>query len=196
MAINQNGKRLEPIIGEDGRLYFNYGVGAKYVVEDNGEEYTFEIVGCRYDNNVEYYKCLHNGEPFWNDFSANRIHFLLNFGLHKTESEGKRQELPLTVDEVNAYAYGKATAKAAAVQALKNTDYFAKDKEVKSILIDKAFAEAKGQSDKIAELTEREKKLRSKQASILHTKKIDPEILIEVSIRFTTKRKTICSKGE
>lgn len=182
MASNQNGKRLEPIIGEDGRLYFNYGVGAKYVVEDKGEVYTFEIVGCRYsDTNVEYYKCLHNGKPYWNEFSANHIHFILNFGLHKTESEGKRRELPLTVDEVNAYAYGKATARAAAVQALKSTDYFAKDKELRSIVIEKTFAEVKGQADKLNELTEREKKLRAKQASILQTKKIDPEILREVA---------------
>ena len=113
MASNQNGKRLEPIIGEDGRLYYNYGVGAKYVVEDNGEEYALEIKDCRYsETKVEYYKCTHNGEPFWNEFSANRLHHILNYGLHKTVSEGKRRELPLLVEEVQTYSYAKSTARA------------------------------------------------------------------------------------
>jgi len=181
MASNQNGKRLEPIIGEDGRLYYNYGVGAKYVVEDNGEEYAFEIKDCRYsDTKVEYYKCTHNGEPYWNEFSANRLHHILNYGLHKTVSEGKRRELPLTVEEVQTYAYAKTTARAAAVQRLKSTDYFAKDKELRSIVIDKTFAEVRGQTDKLYELTERESKLRAKQAQILRSKKIDPEVLKEL----------------
>lgn len=182
MANNVNGNRLPPIVGEDGRLYFNYGVGAKYVVEDNGEEYTFEITDCRYsDNNVEYYKCSNNGKPFWSELTANRIHFVLNFGLHEMISEGKRRELPLTVDEVNTFAYGKAQARAAAVKALGNTDYFAKDKELRSIEIDKTFAEVKGQTDKLAELEERAKKLRAKQVTILQGKKIDPAILKEVA---------------
>lgn len=180
MAKKNGGKRLEPIIGEDGRLYFNYGVGAKYSIKEDDREYVFEITDCRYaDNNVEYYTCTNNGEPFWNEFSANRIHFLLNFGLHETISEGKRCELPLTVNEVKAFAYGKATARAAAVKSLGNTDYFAKDKELLSIGIEKAFAEVNGQTDKLAELTAKEKQLRAKQATILQGKNIDPAILRE-----------------
>lgn len=178
---NNNGKRLPPKIGEDGRLYFNYGVGAKYGIKDKDKEYVFEIVDCRYsDTNVEYYKCTNNGEPFWNEFSANRIHLILNFGLHKTISEGVLRELPLTVDEVKAYATGKATARAVAVKALGNTDYFAKDKELKSIATEKIFAEIHGQPNKLAELTKREKELKSKQEQILKTKNIDPSILKEV----------------
>lgn len=181
MANKNGGKRLEPIIGEDGRLYFNYGVGAKYSIKEDDKEYVFEITGCRYsDTNVEYYKCTHNGKPYWNEFTANRIHLILNFDLFETISEGERRELPLTVDEVKAYAYGKATARAAAVKSLGNTDYFAKDKELRSIMIEKTFAEVRGQADKLAELTTKEKQLRTKQASILQSKKIDPEILKEI----------------
>ena len=180
MANKQNGKRLEPIIGEDGRLYFNYGSGAKYVIEDKGKEYVHEIIDCRYsENKVEYYKCTNNGKPFWNEFSANRLHHILNYGLHKTVSEGIRRELPLTVDEVNVYAYGKSQARAAAVKALGNTDYFAKNKELKSLAIEKAFAEVNGQTDKLAELNKRENQLKSKQLAILQAKKIDPLILRE-----------------
>lgn len=176
-----DGKRIEPVIGEDGRLYFNYGIGAKYRLEDKGEEYIYEIVGCRYsDTNVEYYKCTKNGEPFWNEFSANRIYHILHQGLLETICEGKRRELPLTVEEVKAYAYGKATARAVAVKSLGNTDYFAKVKELNSIEIDMTFAELHGQAEKLAELTAKAKQLKAKQASILQTKKIDPAVLKEL----------------
>ncbi len=180
MANKQNGKRLEPIIGEDGRMYFNYGIGAKYVVDDKGEEYIHEIIDCRYsDNCVEYYKCTNNGKPFWNEFSANRLHHILNYGLHQTVSEGIRRELPLTVEEVNTFAYGKATARAAAVQSLKSTDYFSKDKELKGLAIEKAFAEVHGQTDRLAELNAREKQLKTKQLAILRAKNVNPSILKE-----------------
>ena len=178
---NSKGNRLPPKVGEDGRLYFNYGVGAQYSIKDKGKEYIFEIVDCRYDEReVEYYKCTNNGVPFWNEFSANRIHYVLNFGLHETISEGVRRELPLTVDEVKAFATGKATARVVVVKSLGNTDYFAKDKELKSIEIEKVFAECHGQQDKLSELTKREKELRGKQEQILKTKNIDPSILKEV----------------
>ena len=191
MASNSNGKRLPPRVGEDGRLYFNYGVGAKWRFEGNGnikdklfeesKETIFEIVDCRYsDSGVEYYKCTNNGVPFWNEFSANRIYHILDYGLHKQISEGARRELPLTVEEVKTFVIGKAMARATAVKTLGNTDYFAKDKELRSIQTDKVFAEVKGQMDKLAELTDKEKKLKGKQAQILKTKNIDPAILKEV----------------
>ncbi len=180
MAKKNGGKRLSPIIGEDGRLYYNYGVGAKYSIKEEEKEYIFEIKDCRYsDTNVEYYKCTKNGEPFWNEHTANRLYHILRQGLLETISEGERRELPLMVDEVKAFAYGKATARGVAVKSLGNTDYFAKDKELRNIEIERAFAEAKGQKDKVAELTAKEKALRAKQASILQTKKIDPAILKE-----------------
>ncbi len=181
MASNQSGKRLEPVIGADGRLYYNYGVGASYRIRDaDGSEVLFEIIACRYsDSCVEYYTCTRNGAKSRNEYSANRIHIILHYDLFETLSEGKCEELPLTVTEVTAYAQGIAQAKASAVQSLKNTDYFAKEKELKSIMLDKAFAEVKGQVERVAELEERERQLFAKQQSILQSKKIDPRILRE-----------------
>lgn len=171
------GEKMQPYTGEDGRLYYNYGVGAKYVFRENGKEYIFEIADCSMKNTTEYYTCLQNGVQYWNKFSANRIHYLLHFNLFETLSEGERQELPLTVDEVSTYYRRKMQERAEAFKSLGNTDYSAKSKELQNIVIDKAVAEAREQSEKVAELAAREKELRAKQAAILKAKKIDPSTL-------------------
>lgn len=171
------GEKMKPYIGEDGRSYYNYGVGAKYVFRENGKEYEFAITDCRMKNTTEYYKCTHNGEPYWNEFSANRIHYLLHLNLYETLSEGKRKELPLTVDEVTTYYRRKMQERSDTLKSLGNTDYSAKSKELQKIDIEKAIAEGRGQEQTVAELTAREKELRAKQAAILKAKKIDPAIL-------------------
>lgn len=171
------GEKLKPFVGENGRVYFNYGVGAKYVFRERDKEYVFEIADCCIQNTTEYYTCIKDGEQFWNKFSANRIHFLLHFNLLETLSEGERRELPLMVDEVTTYYKRKMQERADALKSLGNTDYSAKSKELQNIAIDKAVAEAREQPEKVAELTAREKELRAKQAAILKAKKIDPATL-------------------
>ena len=171
------GQKMQPYVGANGRLYYNYGVGAKYVFRENGKEYTFEIADCCMQNGTEYYTCMQNGEPYWNKFTANRIHFLLHFNLFETVSEGLRQELPLTTDEVTTYYKRKMQERDAAVKSLGNTDYFAKSKELQNIVIEKGLASAHGQTEKLEELVKREGELMTKQSSILKTKKIDPAVL-------------------
>ncbi len=171
-----SGQKLQPFVGEDGRIYYNYGIGAKYRLEDNGEEYIYEIVDCSY-NGTEYYTIERNGEKAWRKDSANRVHYLLHFGLLETLSEGKRREFPLTVEEVTTYYKRKTQERADAFKSLGNTDYSAKSKELQSIAIEKGIAEAREQSERVAELTKRETELRAKQLAILKTKKIDSAVL-------------------
>lgn len=171
------GEKMQPHVGEDGRLYYNYGVGAKYVFREYGEEYTFEITDCCIRNTTEYYTCAKNGEPYWNKFTANRIHYLLHFNLLETVSEGERRKMPLTVDEVNTYYKRKTQERAEAIKSLGNTDYIAKSKKLQDIPIDIGLAEARGQTDRIEELTKQEAELRAKCAAILKAKKIEPATL-------------------
>lgn len=171
------GEKMQPFVGKDGRLYYNYGVGAKYVFREYGEEYTFEITDCCIRNTTEYYTCAKNGEPFWNKFTANRIHYLLHFNLLETVSEGERRKLPLTVDEVNTYFKRKTQERADAIKSLGNTDYAAKSKKLQEIPIEIGLAKARGQTERAEELTKQEAELRAKCAVILKGKKIDPAAL-------------------
>ena len=127
------GKKMPYLEGKDGRLYFNYNVGAAYLLKNKktGTENRYEILDCELRRTTEYYTVKINDVECFSPFSANRLHFILNFEntVLQTISEGERREIPLLPEEVEQFvkkglhaAYKLARAKAKA--ALKdNKDY-------------------------------------------------------------------------
>lgn len=97
------GTKILPKLGEDGRLYYNYGIGLKVRMIEKGEEWTLEINNCTYLNGTEYYTVLRNEKPMPAQLSANRIKFLLSVSGQEIIAQGREKELPLLIEEVENY---------------------------------------------------------------------------------------------
>ncbi|MBO5328633.1 MAG: hypothetical protein J6B04_05630 [Clostridia bacterium] len=177
------GKRLPPLEGENGRLYFNFNVGAKYVVYELGGTTVFEITNCYYRNGIEYYDITRDGVLNRTPFSGNRLSYLLKFKCLEQIEPGTPQELPLLIDEVKLY-YAKKydaykTAKNAALAALKNTKYAEVEKAVKALYAPIAFAELQGDGIRANELRAQLNALEEKRLEILKKTKVDLSLFEE-----------------
>ena len=104
--------RIYPQIGEDGRLYFNYNLGAKFLCAEMrpagaaGERlsrFVYAVERCEYIGGREYYYISRDGRPLVSPFTVNRLHYVLHFTQIDELTAGERQELPLTAEEVSIY---------------------------------------------------------------------------------------------
>lgn len=99
----KQGTKMPPRIGDDGRLYYNYNVGLRVKMQENGETWELEIVNATYINGTEYYTVLRNCAYMPAQLSANRVRFLLSVCGRDVVRPGAPKELPLLPEEVQNF---------------------------------------------------------------------------------------------
>jgi hypothetical protein len=178
-------------IGDDGRLYFNYAVGAVYEFTPKGEKpFTYTITACYFEKKkdlktwvgIEYYTVVgDDGDVLSDRYNAEQVDFLLNSLPCHQIVEGVREELPLLNEEVELYYNEKRKqlnkANAEANAKLKGTDYFKNKSAIESLEARLLFAKTDGDADIINSLEIDLKEYRAKQAGILKANKIDEAVL-------------------
>lgn len=99
----------KPYVGENGRMYFNYPVGAEYQFRNAaGIKFSLRIVDCDYEGGKEYYFLESAGKILPARFSVDKLEKQLAAMPYEVLYEGKRRELPLLVEEVEKYYGAKA----------------------------------------------------------------------------------------
>lgn len=97
---------MSGIEGSDGRLYYNYGLGAEYRLYQNGREVTkVRIVDCIYDYRSESEKYVLESEeqPTEMVYEKDKLERLLTYGEAEETDCGVAQEYPLMKEEVRLY---------------------------------------------------------------------------------------------
>lgn len=121
-------EQKKPYVGDDGRLYFNYPVGAEYEFRNSaGARFSLRIVACEYEDGKEYYYLVSAGRELPARFSVEKLEIQLNAMPYEIISEGERQELPLLMEEVQTYYREKSKelnfANVQANEKLNGTNY-------------------------------------------------------------------------
>lgn len=175
----------KPYVGENGRLYFNYPVGAEYQFRNAaGNKFSLRIIGCEYDSGKEYYFLESAGKELPARFSVEKLDKQLAAMPYEVLNEGKRLELPLLKEEVEKY-YGakekeRSYANAKENEKLKGTQHSslvqANGKLKKRLML----AEADGRADDAAQINAALAENNSKIAQILADKGIDIKILRKI----------------
>lgn len=97
-------EQKKPYIGDDGRLYFNYPVGAEFEFRTAaGKRFSLRIVDCEYEGGKEYYFLESAGKLLPTRFSVDKLEKQLTAAPYETVRAGQLQELPLLVEEVERY---------------------------------------------------------------------------------------------
>ncbi len=182
MQKQNYGQKMPLYEGADGKLYFNFAQGLKVLLrERNGdkvEEYTLEIVGCRYIHDTEYYDIERDGVPLPFAQSANRVKYLVSrYGI-KTLAAGERRELPLLVSEVERY-YGHREREYYhnCNRAEKLPEYKAIRSALSDLSIKIGIALAYERTDEVAALQAQKYELQRKSEATLRANGIDPKSL-------------------
>lgn len=175
-------KEIAPYEGEDGRLYFNFAVGAAYSFKPTGSEpFMLEIIDCEYENGAEYYHLSTNGAIHSKRYTVEQVLLFLSLIENEQIQSGELQELPLLAEEVGQYYNDRAKelskANAAANATLKGTDYFKLKSELDGLSRPLRFATAKNDEGQIAEIQNKIKEIKAKQAEIINEKGIDMRVL-------------------
>lgn len=153
--------RISPQIGDNGRLYFNYNLGAKYLCEEvrpataggcvSFSRFVYAVERCEYIDGREYYRISRDGRALVSPFTVNRLHYVLHFMQVDQIAAGERQELPLTADDITTYfAAKKAYIEAQRAHALRvlgsKPEYKALTERQRRLCISIGRAEALGEA--------------------------------------------------
>lgn len=155
------GETIRPYVGMNGRLYFNYCLGAEFLCEEVQQLkagfqtapqfrcFVYKVERCEYIGGREYYYISRDGRALSSPFTVNRLHYVLHFFQIDELAAGTRQELPLTTEEIRIYfAARKAQFEARQSEAyntLKNIPrYAALDRRQTQLCIQIGYAEARG----------------------------------------------------
>ncbi len=121
----------QPIEGNDGRLYFNYGIGAEFAYTNtDGTVSSIKIVDCFYAarENMEKYAVEVKG--YVNSWSIKRLENWLRFTQAEEVTCGTAAEYPLLKEEVTAYVEDQRNernrARVAAKQYMEKTTGYTK----------------------------------------------------------------------
>ena len=159
-------------------------IGGKTVRRERLVRYTVE--SCRLSRRTEYYTVRmreeEDGSETREELSAARLHYLLNFNLRQKFTDGQREPLPLTADEVIPYyealrAEKLREYKRARFMIETNKQYAALEAEKKSLYCRTGKAEAFGDATQAAELMEKVHRLDAQQRLILDKLGIDIDVL-------------------
>lgn len=112
----------------NGRLYFNYPVGAELEFRTAaGKRFSVRIVGCEYEDGKEYYYVESAGKMLSARFSVEKLEKLIKAAPCEIVTAGELRELPLLVEEVERYYAERATERnydnVEANRKLKGTEY-------------------------------------------------------------------------
>ena len=178
-------EQKKPYLGDDGRLYFNYPVGAEFEFSNAaGKRFSQRIVGCEYENGKEYYYIESAGKELSARFSVENLEKQLSAAPYKTLSVGELQELPLLVDEVQRYYQERTKERnfdnVEANKKLSGTQYKALVKAAGSLKKRLMLAEADGRAVDAAQIRKALSENEAKRAQILADKGIDYRVLTKV----------------
>lgn len=180
----KKGEKMPIFESADGKRYFNFALGLKVAMHgndrDKNEDYIYEIVGCRYMGNTEYYDIKIDGIPNAAPDSANRVKYLLSRYGVRTLAVGQRQELPLTVAEVKYYYEFQEYYREEAQRKAKGIPEYAELKSRANELITEiGYAEAYGNDSKAAYLSAQRIQLELQANKVLKANGINPENLVD-----------------
>lgn len=174
---------MPPAQGDDGRLYFNFGVGSQYVFYPGGGEKPFNyiIVACEYSGDTEYYYIESNGKAIPRPISANRLKFLLSTIRCEQIFAGEQLELPLLREEVDkfykAFNTERAIKRETARKKLRKTEYGNLNAETIRLLMQIGTAEANGDEQEITRLNGELERKKAAAQKILDSNGITAEML-------------------
>lgn len=188
------GETIRPYVGMNGRLYFNYCLGAEFLCEEvqqvkAGERtapqfrrFVYKVERCEYVGGREYYYISRDGKALSSPFSVNRLHYVLHFSQIDELSAGTRQELPLSAEEVRLFfAAQKAQFEAKqekAYRILNGVPHYAELKKRQTQLcIQIGYAEVRGTDS--AALEAEHRNILEEINSICTKTGIDPKYLRE-----------------
>lgn len=191
---SNRGETMRPYVGMNGRLYFNYCLGAEFLCEEAQQikagfqaaqqfkQFVYKIERCEYIGGREYYYLSRDGRALSSPFGANRLHYILHFHLIDELAPGTRQELPLTTEEIRIYfAARKAQFEARQSEAysiLRGIPrYAALDKRQTQLCIQIGYAEARGTD--AAALEAEYRNVTAEIATLCSAARIDPKYLRE-----------------
>lgn len=186
------GETMRPYVGMNGRLYFNYCLGAEFLCEETQQikagdrampqfrQFVYKVERCEYVGGREYYYLSRDGKALSSPFGANRLHYVLHFHQIDELAHGTRQELPLTTEEIRTYfAACKAQFEARQEEAhyiLKNIPrYMALNKRQTQLCIQIGFAEARGTD--AAALEAEYRNVTEEIGKLCHAVGVDPKYL-------------------
>lgn len=179
-------EQVKPYLGEDGKLYYNYCVGAEYIMASrSGVMFSYRILDCEYEDGKEYYRIESAGKELPTRFSVEELELLLSrMNVEQTE-EGERRELPLLLEEVEQYFNDKRNelknANAEANRVLKAAGYFKLVSACGVLRKNLLRAQADGRTDDIKALRKQIKENEDKRTKILTEKKIDIKVLTKAA---------------
>lgn len=191
---SNRGETMRPYVGMNGRLYFNYCLGAEFLCEEARQikagfqaaqqfkQFVYKIERCEYIGGREYYYLSRDGRALSSPFGANRLHYILHFHLIDELAPGTRQELPLTTEEIRIYfAARKAQFEARQSEAysiLRGIPrYAALDKKQTQLCIQIGYAEARGTD--AAALEAEYRNVTAEITTLCSAARIDPKYLRE-----------------
>ena len=179
-------EQIKPHVDEnDGRLYFNYPVGAEFeFTTAASKRFSLRIVDCEYENGTEYYYLESAGKKLPARFSVDKLEKQLTAAPYEILSAGEWQELPLLVEEVQRY-YQERTKElnfdnVEANNKLKGTEYKALVRAASSLKKRLMLAEADEREADAAQIRKALSDNSVKRAQILADKGIDYKVLTKV----------------
>lgn len=193
--LKQNrGETMRPYVGMNGRLYFNYCLGAEYLCEEmqrieaggrttpQFRRFVYKVERCEYIGGREYYYISRDGRALSSPFTVNRLHYVLHFYQVDELAAGTRQELPLTAEEIRIYfATRKAQFEARQEEAygiLKNIPrYMSLSGKQTQLCIQIGYAEARGADS--AALEAEYRNITAEISALCNATGIDPKYLRE-----------------
>lgn len=178
-----NNQKLQPLEGENGRIYFNYPVHALFDFKssDGNPLFEYEVLDCELVNGEEQYRLACNGVELTGTKSLEQVRLLFGFFHYDIANPGEPKELPLLEEEVRQYYEDLAKdlnkANASVTTALKSTEYFRQKSSIELLTRSLRFAKAQRDEKKIPALQQQIKELQDKQTAILNSMGIDINIL-------------------
>ncbi len=175
-------------IGDDGKLYFKYNLGAVYELRPPvGAAITYRVAACELDEltGKEYFRIESAGAELPARFSIQQVDLMLSQYPCTITAAGEPQELPLLLEEVQQFYTKKrkelSKANKAENQKLKGTECN-KNLQARAAALDNLdFYRSQGNAAKVAELEKKLAKIEAELKKILTDKGVDLKILTKQS---------------
>lgn len=171
-------------IGDDGKLYFKYNLGAVYELRPPvGAAITYRVAACELDEltGKEYFRIESAGAELPARFSVKDVELMLAQFPRTQSADGVPQELPLFPDEVKEF-YNKK-------RKMRDKENLIENKKLKGTTWNKTlqaratvddnllFYRSSGNAAKVAELEKKLEELNAELKKILTEKNVDLKIL-------------------
>lgn len=186
-------KEQTHLVGDDGKLYFTFPLGAVYELRPPYDKpFTYTILSCDYEKETEYYRVESDGKELPVKFSASQLEFMLGWLPGEQTEAGELVELPLLIEEVQAFYNAKRKelnkANVEANAKINGTAYKKNLQAIKSVKESLRLARINDEA-KVSEWESKLAKLEEEQSKILESTGVDLKILtkaVECNVCFDT----------